>query len=322
MKKIKVLVIPAGSRMAVPAIKALKQDRNIAVISADVNKLAPGLYLSDKGYLVPPFKEKSFYSKLKKIVAKEKIDVIIPALDTILLEFSKRKKEFKNIGAKILVSDSRTIEITRDKWKTYNKLKNLIPLPKSFIEKDAKLSFPLFIKPRHGSGSVEAYRVNSQKELEYLYNKIENPIIQEHLEGKEYTVDCLADMDGNLVLSIPRERIEIKAGVCSKSKIVENKKLDEMAKKIAQRLKFAGPFFFQTKEDKEKIPRLTEINARLAGTMILSSFSGPNLHVLAVKLCVGEKIRVPKIKRGLYLTRFLEEIYLTEKEMKKKLYVI
>jgi len=323
MSNINVLVVPAGSGMAVAAIKALKQDKTIKIISADVNKLAPGLFLSHKGYIIPPFDNRMFYSKLGKIIERENIDVIIPALDTILQEFSKRKKEFENMGTKVLVSEPKTIEITRDKWKTYNELEKVIPVPKSFIKiEDINIDYPLFIKPRSGSGSQWAYKVNSKKELDFFYDWIENPIIQEYLEGKEYTIDCLADMDGNLLLSIPRERIETKSGISIKGQIIRNEELKKMAKKVAQKLKFCGLFFFQAKEDKEGVPKLTEINARIAGTMCLSSFSGANIHSLAVRSCMGEKIEIPTVKNGLYITRYWEEIYLTRGLIDDKVYKI
>lgn len=95
-------------------------------------------------------------------------------------------------------------------------------------------------------------------------------------------------------------------------KIIKNEELEKMANNIAKKLKFCGPFFFQAKEDRDGIPKLTEINARIAGTMCLSSFSGPNIHSLAVRLCMGEQIEIPKVKYGLYITRYWDEIYLTE----------
>ncbi|MFB0566154.1 MAG: ATP-grasp domain-containing protein [Candidatus Aminicenantaceae bacterium] len=321
MKEVKVLLTPSSSGMAISAIKALRQDKNMKIISTDIDELAPGLYLSDKGYLVPPFKDESFYLTLKKIVKKEKIDVIIPCLDTILLDFSKRKKEFENVGAKVLISNQKTIEITRDKWKTYNKLKGIIPLPKSFIKKeDIDINYPLVMKPRCGSGSKNVYKINSKEELDFFYKRIEKPIIQEYLEGKEYTVDCLADMNGKLIISIPRERIETRGGISVKGKIVENKKLNEMAERISGKLSFRGPFFFQAREDVNRIPKMTEINARIAGGMCLSSFGGLNIHILAVRLCMGEKIEIPRIRTDLYLSRYWEEIYLTKHNMKRKVF--
>ena len=89
---IKVLIIPGGSGMAIAAIHSLKRDKGITVISADADKLSPGLYLSDKGYVVPRFDDELFYDKITQIIKRESIDVIIPALDWILLDFSERKK--------------------------------------------------------------------------------------------------------------------------------------------------------------------------------------------------------------------------------------
>jgi carbamoyl-phosphate synthase large subunit len=313
-----VLIIPGGSGMAVAAIKALAQDKKIKIFSADSNKLAPGLYLASKGYVIPPFDSRQFYPKLKGIIKKDKIDIIIPALDTILLSFSQRRKEFEEIGSKVIVSQPETIRITRDKWITYRRLKDVIPLPKTFIRKeDVDVDYPLIIKPRNGSGSKDVYKVESKYELEFFYSRVPNAIIQEYLEGKEYTVDCLADMNGNLLLCIPRERIETKSGISTKGRIKKDARLEDMAKKIANSINFSGPFFFQAKEDKEGIPKLTEINPRISGTMSLSSSSGPNIHSLAVRIFMGEKVKIPKIKYGLYVTRYWEDIYLTEKEIDK-----
>lgn len=320
MRKTRVLLTPSSSGMAISAIKALRLDKTIQIYSTDVDKLAPGLYLSDKGYLIPPFKDESFYSTLVKIVEKEKIDVVIPCLDTILLKFSKRREELKEVGAKVLVSDVETIVITRDKWKTYNALKDVIHIPKSFIKtEDVDVCYPLLVKPRSGSGSKNVHKVNSKNELEFFHKKVENPIIQEYLEGREYTVDCLADFDGKLMVAVPRERLETKAGITVKGMVIKDERLMSMAKKISTKLRFFGPFFFQAKEDMKGIPKMTEINARIAGTMCLSSLSGSNMLVMSVKMCLGEKIKTPKIKTGLYLSRYWEEMYLTEDEIKRKL---
>lgn len=320
-KKIKVLITPAGSRIAIPIIKFLKKTNKIKVISADIDKLAAGLYLSDKGYLISPFsKEKKFLSDLKKIIIKENIDILIPALDPLLIKFARLEKYFQKLGIRILVSPLSTLLITRDKWKTYQFLNKFIPMPKSFIKKEnINLSYPFFIKPRLGSGSLNVFKINSREELDFYFKRIKKPIIQEYLEGREYTVDCLTDLEGKLLFCIPRERLETKAGVSIKGKIVKNKKIEKIALKISEKLKFRGPFFFQLKENREKVLMLTEINARFGGGMPLSCAAGPNIYLLSVKLFMGEEIRIPKIKRNLYFTRFDEELYLTEERIKTKI---
>jgi len=320
-RQINVLITPAGSRIALGIIKFLKKEKNIRIITADIDKLTPGFYLSDKGYLITPFSDKkNFWSDLKKIIKKEKIDIVIPALDPLLIKFAQSLKFFENLGTKVLISPPETIFLTRDKWQTYQLLKNTISFPKSFIDKGKiSISFPLFIKPRSGSGSVSTFMVNSKNELDFYYKRIKKPIIQEYLEGKEYTVDCLADMEGKLLFCVPRIRLDTKAGVSIKGKVVKNKKIEEIAKKISQKIKFTGPFFFQLKE-KNNTLKLIEVNPRFGGGMPLSTTAGPNIYALSVKLFLGKKIRkIPKIKYGLYFTRFDEEIYLTEKQIKSKI---
>ncbi|MGZ7135988.1 MAG: ATP-grasp domain-containing protein [Methanobacterium sp.] len=318
--KYNIFILPAGSGMAIAAIKALNHDKKIRIISADMNKLAAGLYISDKGYLIPPFNDQLFYTEIEKIIEKEDIDVVIPALDTILQDFSNKKQYFNELGTKIMISEPNSIGIGLDKWKTYKKMKDIIPIPRSFIHvEDVDVDFPLLIKPRDGSGSENVFKIDDVEELNFFFKRVPNPIIQEYLSGNEYTVDCLADNYGNLLISIPRKRIETKAGISVKSQIVKYRELDNIAKKIAENIKFSGPFFFQVKEDDYGNPKLIEINPRISGTMSHSSHSGANLHKLAIQLLMKEKIKIPKINYGTYLTRYWEEIYLDYNSMKDNL---
>lgn len=313
-----ILIVPAGSGIAISAILKLKEDKKMRIFSADADLLAPGLHLSDKGYEIPNYSDPLFYQSLYSIIKKEHIDVLIPALDTFLLDFSKKSKEFKKLGVETLISIPNTIRITRDKWLTYNKLKDIIPFPKSFIQlNDIDVDFPLFIKPREGSGSKDAHLVLNNKDLDFHFNSINEPIIQEYLPGKEYTVDCLADYEGNLIICIPRERIETKCGISIKGRIIKSKEIEEIALKISSNLKFFGPFFFQLKEDYNGTLKIMEINSRISGTMSLSSASGVNIHSLAVRMLMGEKIEIPRFEDEIYITRFWKDIILKVEDLKK-----
>ena len=206
--------------------------------------------------------------------------------------------------------------ITRDKWKTYCLLKERVPVPRSWIDpKEIDSAFPLFLKPRYGSGSVDTFRVNSIEELNYQIVHVERPIIQEFLPGDEYTVDCLADEDGRLLVSIPRKRIETKAGVCTKSQTVAHDGLNNMATIISSVVRFSGPFFFQAKEDVRGVPRLTEINARMSGTMSLSSAAGWNIHLNAIRLALGKPTKGGPIVYGRYVSRYWKDVYIDERDM-------
>lgn len=314
-KKYNILILPAGSGMTIAAIKSLKKDPEVNLITVDCDKLAPGLYLADKSYLVPRFEDKDFWPKIKQLIKKEKINFIFPALDTLLLPFAQKRREFKELGAEVMISEPETILITRDKWKTYLKLKDLAPLPFSFINHYSNFSFPVLIKPREGSGSKDVYIVRDKEEFEFYFKRVKNPIVQEYLPGQEWSVDCLTNKKGKLLMIIPRLRIETKSGISVKGKIIKKKELEQMAEKITQAIKFRGIFFFQAKEDKNGSPKLTEINPRIAGTMSLSGASS-DIYSLVIRSLSGEEIKIPKIKNNLYITRYWEEMYLSEENFK------
>lgn len=314
-KRIKVLITPAGSRMAVPAIRFLKKDKDIQIIAADVDPLAPGLYLADKSYIVAPFTQEKFIEDLTEIVKKEKVDVIIPALDPLLIKFAQLENHFLKLGAKILISSLKTIKLCEDKWSLYQFLKNDISMPKSFIRKeDINISYPLFVKPCSGSGSLSAFKIISKSELDFYYQRIKKPIIQEYLGGKEYTVDCLADMKGELLFSLARERVATRAGVSVKMRIIENETLRRMALKISEKIRFKGPFLFQAKEKKGKF-FLIEINPRIGGGMCSVCYAGLNIYSTAVKILMNQEIKIPQIKRDFYLTCYEKEIFCQEKKI-------
>lgn len=314
MSELNILLIPAGAATVISSIKALRQDKYIRIISADIDKLAPGLYLSDKGYIVPPYDDKNFFPKIKEIVKKENIQIIFPGVDRILLNFSKRKKEFEEIGTIVMVSDPQTIKVSNDKWLMYTTLKDKLPIPKSYITPDdIDIDFPLFIKPRHGTSSHNTHTLNSQDELNFFYKRTDSPLIQEYLGGKEYDVDCMTDKNGNLIFTIPREDIEQKSGTYVKTKVIYDRDIIDIARRLTQELKFYGLFNFSLKRDAEDNLKLVEINPRIGGSMHLSSISEPNIHLLACRLYTDEKIERPKIRYGLYTSCYLQDIFLTDR---------
>ena len=311
-----VLILPVGSGMAIAAIQAMRHDKSIRLVGADLNPLAAGMYLVDKAYIVPRMNARNFFRSLYDIIVSERIAVVIPALDQFLLPFSRRRLEIEQLGAKLIASPSETIMITRDKWKTYCLLKKHVPVPKSWINQNAiDSAYPLFIKPRSGSGSVDAFRVNNEDEMHYQIGHIKHPIIQEFLPGDEFTVDCLAAEDGRLMASVPRKRIETKAGVSTKSQTVAHDGLSNMATIISSVLRFSGPFFLQAKEDIRGVPRLTEINARMSGTMSLSSAAGWNIHLNAVRLALGNPTKGGPIVYGRYVSRYWKDVYIDESDI-------
>ena len=76
-------------------------------------------------------------------------------------------------------------------------------------------------------------------------------LVTEYLPGKEYTVDCISDIYGDLLTSYVRERKEIRNGVCKSTSYVNNSSdFLETAEIIASKLRIKGAWFFQMKINK------------------------------------------------------------------------
>jgi len=133
-------------------------------------------------------------------------------------------------------------------------------------------------------------------------------LVMEYLSGPEYSVDSLVKHGESLVI-IPRRRVETKLGISSVGVVEKNEEIIEVTRKINKALKFNYNINIQLKYGADGAPKLIEINPRVSGTICLSAATGPNLPYLAIKLCLGEKISIPKINWGLTMIRCWDELY-------------
>ncbi|WP_424017671.1 ATP-grasp domain-containing protein [Halorientalis pallida] len=299
-----VLFTPAGSGMAVTSLKALNEHGDIRTVSTDIDDLSPGLHLADAGYIVPPFDDDEYMASILHIVETEDIDVVVPSLDPILKRFANTKDRFREVGARVMISPPETLTVTQDKWKTYERLGDTLPFPDSWIDiANVDPSDELFIKPRTGSGSEGIHEITSRRDLEFYFERVTDPIVQEYLPGPEYTIDCLTDGSGDLLACVPRKRLDITSGISTKVEVVDDPALVDIARGVADELEFVGPFFVQVKADDDGDPRITEVGARTAGTMC-REFVTPSLQYLAVQQLLGGSVPEPEVEFGRRLSRY------------------
>lgn len=285
-KKINVLIFSAGEVNSVELLDALSHNVNIDVYGASsVDRHGPFVFKNYRGNL-PYINDDSFIEEFNKLIDEWKVDLVFPNHDTTAVFLSKNKDL---IHAKIITSSYETNLICRDKKKTYDTLKEFDFCPRTYIEFD---NFPCFIKPREGQGTQGAKLINSKKEIPVNF-RFEDYVITEYLPGQEYTVDCLSDLKGNLLVCCPRKRTRTMAGISVAGENITNvKEIKEIAEKITNNLQFNGLWYFQVKEDNEGNYKLLEISTRVAGTSCLTRAKGINLPMLSVYLFIGYDVGV------------------------------
>lgn len=294
---INILILSAGRR--VELIKCFKEAAKIRdiksnIVTADISKTAPAIYFGNKNYIIPRIGKEGYLETIIDICNKENIKLIVPTIDTELKILSENKEVIENkTEAKVLVSDKRVIDICRNKKNTNKFFKeNGFEVPKEITSEDIKdknYKFPLFIKPLDGSSSINAFKINNEKELSFFNEYITKPIIQEYIEGKEYTIDAFIDFDGKPITIVPRERIATRSGEISKGKIIKDRDLINEVKKVIGILNPIGHITFQCMKTTEGI-KFIEINPRFGGGAPMSIKAGANSPLNLYKLLLGEKL--------------------------------
>ena len=276
--------------------KALKNKGKI--FAADCNRYAPALYDADNYFILPNALEKNYINELFKICLTNDIKGIISLNDIELPILAQSKNKFINKGIKLIVSNPRAIDICYDKYTTYKFLKeNKFPFPKTFISLDdtlkeikAKtLKFPLLIKPRKGSASLEIKKVFNKKDLQNKFKEEENLIIQEFLQGDEYGIDVFCNSNLLPVSIFVKRKIKMRAGETDKAVTVYDIKMIEFIKKLIKTLGLYGPGDIDLfKRGNEYI--IMEINPRFGGGYPMSHAVGAEFPEKMVKLINEEPL--------------------------------
>ncbi len=314
MIKPTILRTAAGAPVAPSVIKAIKEAIDVNLVVTDISSMSSGFHFADQHEIVPRVDNPGYLQSIFDLCKKHSVNIFWPDLDEELLLMAENKSEFEKMGVRLLLSDADTLRICGDKYFTFEALKGFgVPVPESFITTEdavGNLSFPMLLKPRQGRGSVGVTIINNHAELQDAFNSIENPIIQEFLPGKEYTIDALSDMDGKFHYCSIRQRVSTDSGISVKGETVSDKKLEAFVESACNELKLKGPSCFQCKEDPNGVFKFIEINPRIAGTSILSEKAGAHVITDSVRVAMGDE---PKgnanFKAGFKMTRYWSEIF-------------
>jgi len=292
------------------------QKFGLEIIGIDANPLSFGLYLLKKSYIVPHGDDPNFIKEILKIIDKEKPDAILPGPEEELLSLSKNKDMIEEKETLLLCPDYECVKICSDKKKTSKIFRHIgIPAPETFDMDSVR--FPCIIKPRFGRGSSDIYTANNKEDLHFYLKKVKEPIIQEFVRGEEYTVDILADKDGNTLSVIPRVRLDTESGISVKGKTVYDKQIIDYSKRIVKKLKLFGPSCIQCIKNENEI-KFIEVNPRFGGGSILSIKADPTIIPNLIKIIKGEKPKPSKrFKRGLVMLRYYSEAFVSERELKR-----
>lgn len=205
-----------------------------------------------------------------------------------------------------LMPSSRVIERCQDKTQAIERWSRLGLVRSSFVDVN-EMRPPFWLRATSGAGARGATlienRVTAYHWVRYWQSRGVDWefMAEEYLPGRDYCWSSLWH-DGVLVAAFARERLEWiyphlspsgRTGTPSISETVHNHDVNEMGFKAVRAVddRPNGIYCVDLREDKNGIPRPTEINAgRWATTTPLYSELGVNLPDLHARLAVGDDI--------------------------------
>jgi carbamoyl-phosphate synthase large subunit len=309
-----VLVPGAAGPAGINTIKSLKMAGfGGKILATDSSSLSAGFFMADINEIIPQADEHSFLDRLFHIVKMYQVEVLMPSSGSDIYPYSENRKQLAEMGAEAIVSDRDKLEICRDKMLTFQTLSNKFLLPFTTAESDKIDTFPVLAKPRFGKGSRGIVKIDDESDLRYIISKRDDLVFQEYLPGTEYTVDVLSDLEGKPIIAVPRIRMQTKAGISTKGRVLRDPALEMDCMKIAELVGIRGPCCMQMKESAEGRLKLIEINPRMGGGTIFTSLAGANFPAMLLDMIEGRQVSVPVISE-ITVIRYFEEFVLRSEE--------
>lgn len=311
------ILMTAASRR-VPLLRAfqaaLRAQQGGKVIVTDIDPSSPAVHLADRAYRVPISSDPGYADALLEICIAEKVRLVVPTIDDELETLAHARPRFEAAGAVLACSPAETAALCNDKYRTCAHLISrgvdaaMSWLPGEIPDAAAEL---LFIKPRIGRGGVGAHLVRNRRELEFFLDYVNDPVVQEFLEGPEYTIDMFCDWQGTPLSIVPRERALVRAGVSDRGRTVKSPVLEALALNVAAAIPFAGPLNVQCRM-RGKTPVVFEINPRFSGGIPLTIAAGADFPAMLVQLAQGNppKPSLGRFRADLWMTSYETAVFL------------
>ena len=164
-----------------------------------------------------------------------------------------------------------------------------LPIPRTYSVLNAQV--PAIAKPRKGGSSRGIHIFRNMGDLMHL-NDLKNYLLQEYIENhKEYTVDCYISKTGEILVTVPRERLEIMGGESTRTRTCRNEILEKLSREVVEKFSLRGPVNLQFLHDLDADRYLLmEVNPRLGGGVICSIYAGAPISDYIIKETLGEEV--------------------------------
>lgn len=269
------------------------------IVVTDLSIYAPAAYFADKFYQVPRIDDPTYISTILDICRKEEINAVTTCIDPEIMLLAEHRTEFTEIGVEVLAPYEETARICFDKFQMFQYLmsKGITTVLtygdlESFIqaEQAGEIAFPVFVKPREGSGSVGARTVSNMAALVEAMEQDHSLIIQEFMgDAVDMDADIYIDTISHKPVALfSKRKLETKIGGASKTVSFKDQKLVDFVCNALSVFKFNGPIDMDLWYRNGEY-YLSEVNPRFGGAYLHAYGAGIDFVKLIENNVVGKE---------------------------------
>lgn len=270
----KVLVTGVGG-LAGRATVAFLRQREIHIIGTDIRRVES---IVDSLHLVPRGDDPGFEDAILTLVSREHPLLLIPTVSEELPTMSRFRHRLRALGVQVFISEPAVVDLANDTFETVSQLRELrIPVPRTLLlselrsvtEAGESLGYPFLVKPRLGRSGQGV--VVYQQASDAVREQRTDVVCQEFMPGEGCDLNLFAYPAGHVkaiaVLQTTRTRDGITRNAENIQRVVR-RDMVELGIRVTRTLKLEGPVAIDMRRDRNGVPQVLGINARIGANMM------------------------------------------------------
>jgi carbamoyl-phosphate synthase large subunit len=307
----KILITGAGGPATDSLWRHWGTKHEIYFADMDIRKIHPCIP-EFRRRIVPTALNELFLSEIKRLINELDIDLIISQVDEELVALKGLEKS--NSKLRVMSPGIDFIETCLDKLQLGNQLSKLglsEPNTRALVQSLAFGEGPVIAKPISGRGSKDIYFAHNKDQFEglkgYLLSREENFVVQDLIDGVEFTIQMISDDAGNLSAIVPLQVLE-KRGSTTQCQLNIDPVVLSTCKQIHEIYRPSGTYNIQLILDQAKyLAYVIEINPRVSTTMCFALELGIDPIDIFCNITSNGFVQIPQ--EGMRLDRFWENLF-------------
>lgn len=289
-QQLTVMLLGGGRRVSVAEQLRASGERigyKVKIVSYELTDRVP-ITIVGKVVTGLPWHDPEVVADIVRVARENDVNILLPLVDGAIEIASRCRESMPDVF--IPVGDFDTMSRMFDKVEAAKAfLAAGLPIPQTYTVLNAEV--PAIAKPRKGSASRGIRVFHSMDELMHLAD-LDSYLLQEYIEHfDEYTVDCYISMTGEIMVTVPRLRIQVMGGEVTRTETVREAEIMRMSRRVIEAFGLRGPVTLQFMHDlKTRRYMLLEVNPRLGSGVVCSIYAGAPITDYILKESLGVPI--------------------------------